>query len=233
MRPALSILVPACDEAENLRAHLPVFLERARACSPASEILVVDDGSTDETAEVVRAFGRKHPGVRLVSHPGNLGPGAGIPTGLFWARGAWLMFLPADLAVEPADIERLWAARLEADLVIGLRSDRRDYGPWRKLLSLSYIGLLRTLSGSAVKQFNYVQLWSRQALAGLSVRSRGVFVTAEVILRAEAAGLRLTQVPLRYRPRERGQAKGASLRAVARCAAELVRFFAFGRRMGF
>ena len=231
--PALSVLVPAFDEAANLRAHLPVLRARARACTPDFEILVVDDGSADHTAEVVREFGRRDARVRLVRHPINLGPGAGIPTGLFWARGRWLMFLPADLAVEPEDIARLWAARRDADLVIGLRSDRRDYGPWRRLLSASYIALLKALSGSRVTQFNYVQLWRRPVLERLGVRSRGVFVTAEVILQAERAGLRLVQVPLRYRPRERGRARGASPAALLRCGLELVRFFAFGRRTGF
>ncbi len=233
MNPELTILVPAFDEQDNLKQHLPVMAERAAACTGRWEILVVDDGSRDGTAGLVRGMGRRDGRLRLVRHPRNLGPGSGIATGLFWARGTWLMFLPADLACEPDDIERLWRARVGADLVVGLRSDRRDCGPWRRSLSLAYIALVRALSGSAVRQFNYVQLYRRRVFERLAVRSRGVFVTAEAILRAEASGLRLAQVPLRYRPRVRGRAAGAGPRALARCGLDLVRFFAIERRMGF
>ncbi len=226
MRPELTLLVPARDERANLAAHLPLMAAAAARCTPRWEMLVVDDGSRDRTAALVRRRARRDGRIRLVQHPRALGPGAGLPTGLFWARGRWVLFLPADLGCEPAGIERMWRARRGADVVVGLRSDRSDSGPWRRLLSHGYIGLVQALSGSPIRQFNYIQLWRRAIFARLPVYARGVFVTAEIILRAEAAGLRLVEQELRYRPRRRGRAAGASPPALARCAVELARFFA-------
>lgn len=226
----LSLLVPAFDEQANLAAHLPILAEQAAACSPDWEILVVDDGSQDDTPALVERLARRQTRLRLVRHPRNLGPGSAIPTGLFWARGRWLLFVPADLGCEPGELPRLWRARAGADLVVGLRSDRRDYGPWRRLLSVAFVGLVRRASGSRVEQFNYLQLYRRAAFETLAVRSRGVFVTAEIILRAEAAGLPIVQQPLRYQPRTRGRASGASPRALARCAFEGLGF-AFERAL--
>jgi glycosyltransferase involved in cell wall biosynthesis len=225
MNPDLTVLVPAYNEEENLRVHLPVLCEAADACTSNYEILVVDDGSTDSSADVVVKAARGNRRIRLVRHSKNLGPGSGIVTGLFWARGEWVMFLPADLACEPEEIPGFYGARRGADVVVGLRSDRRDSPAWRRVLSIGYIGLLRLLTRTRVRQFNYLQLYRRSIFERLPVRSRGVFVTAEIILRAEKAGLVVAQHPLTYRPRTSGRASGASPRALARTLLDMTAYF--------
>jgi glycosyltransferase involved in cell wall biosynthesis len=235
VNPELTVLVPFFNEEENLRRNLPVLVEAARACTPRHEILLVDDGSSDSGLAVVEAFMagmRDRRRVRLVRHPRNLGPGAAIPTGVFWARGDWVMLVPADLACHPSELPGFYQARQGADLVVGLRSDRRDNPLWRRMLSQAYIATLRTLGGSAVRQFNYLQLYKRELFARLKVRSRGVFVTAEIILQAERAGLTLAQVPLTYLPRQAGRASGASPAAMLRTLMEMAGHFAFGREGG-
>ena len=221
----LTILIPAYNEEENLRVHLPVVCQAAESCTKRYEVLVVDDGSTDSSVEVVLNAARKNRRIRLVRHPKNLGPGAGIATGIFWGRGEWVMFLPADLACEPEELSGFYRARRGADLVVGLRSDRRDSPLWRRVLSVAYIRALRALSGSRVRQFNYLQLWRRSIFDRLLVSSRGVFITAEIILRAERAGLVVAQHPLTYRPRSSGRASGASPRAMARALLEMSAYF--------
>lgn len=227
MNPALTVLVPAYQEEDNLRSNLPVLLEAAGACTPAYEILVVDDGSTDAGAEVAESCARRGP-VRLVHHPRNLGPGAAVPTGVFWARGEWILLVPADLACAPEELVRVWDARCDADVVVALRSARGDVPAWRRLLSTAFVKSLQGLTGSAIEQFTYIQMVRRALFEELSLCSRGVFVTAEIILRAERAGLRLVQVPLAYQPREAGRASGASPRAMARAAWEMLFYFTAG-----
>jgi hypothetical protein len=135
------------------------------------------------------------------------------------------MFLPADLACEPEEIPAFYAARRGADIVVGLRSDRRDSPAWRRALSIGYIGLLKSLTRTRIRQFNYLQLYRRSIFDRLPVHSRGVFTTAEIILRAEQAGLILVQHPLTYRPRTSGRASGASPRALARTMLEMTAYF--------
>jgi glycosyltransferase involved in cell wall biosynthesis len=226
MNVELTMMIPVYNEEENLRVHLPVVCEAGGDCTKRYEVLVVDDGSTDSSVGVVMDAAGRNRRVRLARHPRNLGPGAGIATGLFWGRGEWVMFLPADLACEPGEIPGFYRARRGADLVVGLRSDRRDSPAWRRALSVGYIDLLRRLTGSRVRQFNYLQLYRRSIFERLPLCSRGVFVTAEIILRAEKAGLRVAQHPLTYRPRHRGRASGAGPRAVARTLWEMSAYFA-------
>jgi glycosyltransferase involved in cell wall biosynthesis len=114
----LSIILPAHNEAVNLRP----LLVKLTGQYPAAEIIVVNDGSTDETAAVCRAAG-----VRVISHPYSLGNGAAIKAGARAASGATLVFMDADGQHDPADIPRL-LAKLEDgyDMAVGARRDHSN-----------------------------------------------------------------------------------------------------------
>ena len=111
----LSIILPARNEAVNLRPLLGKLTERF----PDAEIIVVNDGSTDETVELCRSFG-----VRVVTHPYSLGNGAAVKAGARVARGETLVFLDADGQHDPADIPRLLVKLEEGyDMAVGARRD--------------------------------------------------------------------------------------------------------------
>jgi glycosyltransferase involved in cell wall biosynthesis len=110
-----SIILPAKNEAANL----PPLLAKLTGRYPGAEIIVVDDGSTDETVAVCRAAG-----VRVISHPYSLGNGAAIKAGARAALGSFLVFMDADGQHDPADIPRLLAKLEEGyDMAVGARRD--------------------------------------------------------------------------------------------------------------
>ena len=115
MNNPLSIILPAHNEAVNLRP----LLEKLTVQFPDAEIIVVNDGSTDETVEICRSFG-----ARVVTHPYSLGNGAAVKTGARVAQGETLLFMDADGQHDPADIPRLLAKLEEGyDMAVGARRD--------------------------------------------------------------------------------------------------------------
>ena len=121
----VSFILPALNETEGLNTLLP----RLRELYPESEILVVDDGSTDTTAEVAKGHG-----ARVISHPYRKGNGAAIRTGIRKARGKYLVFLDADGQHRPEDVHKLLEALPRYDLVVGARLEDQT-SPWHRRLA--------------------------------------------------------------------------------------------------
>lgn len=120
MNPSLSIVIPAYNEETRLAATLERIAEYlGRQSPPFVEILVVDDGSRDRTAQVAARF----PGVRVLRNPGNRGKGYSVRHGMLEARGEWTLFTDADLSTPLEELEKLWAAAREgAKVAIGSRA---------------------------------------------------------------------------------------------------------------
>jgi dolichyl-phosphate beta-glucosyltransferase len=120
--PKYSIIIPAYNES----ARIPATLESVVACIrergwPA-EVVVVNDGSTDSTAQLVRDFGSRAPEVRLLENPGNRGKGFSVRAGILQAQGEIVMFTDSDLSAPIEEAERLFAAISSgADIAIGSR----------------------------------------------------------------------------------------------------------------
>src|SRR5665213_857810 len=117
-----SIVIPAFNEQARIGATLERVMECVQARHWAAEVLVVNDGSSDQTAAIVSAAAQRYPNLRLIENPGNRGKGYSVRNGMLQARGAIAMFTDADLSAPIEEAELLFAAIADgADVAIGSR----------------------------------------------------------------------------------------------------------------
>ena len=226
---ALTVFMPAYNEAANLPHSIPALLtalERLRDAVPTFELIVVDDGSRDDTGRIADEWATCDARVRVIHQPVNRGIGRGFVAAVAAARGAWFILIPADLAMRLEALPKYFEAAQTADVVVGHRSDRADYSPLRKLISVINIGLIRVLFQMEQQQFNYISLYRTQRLRHLCLRYiDSALFYAEVLVYAKANGARLANVWIDYVPRERGQQTGSNWRLVIKTVRDIMAFW--------
>lgn len=222
--PRLSLVMPAFNEEAGIAEAVAEAHESLAGLGYEFEILVVDDGSTDQTAERVADLAAIHPTVRLLGHDTNLGYGAALRTGFEAAEYELVAFTDADGQFFLEDLEELVRLADEYPVVVGRRIDRKD--PWRRrFLSWGYNRLARTFLGTGVRDCDCaLKVFRREALAHLLPESPGFFVNTEMLCRARRFGWQIAEVGVRHRPRRRGTSK-VSLAEVPRTFATLVQFW--------
>jgi glycosyltransferase involved in cell wall biosynthesis len=198
----VSVLVPAKDEAGNL----PLFMEQAAAAFASSdiryEVIVIDDGSEDDSWAVLERLATQYAFLRLARHRVRRGIADALRTGYLRARGDVLVFYPADLQFKPADIPRLVAPILanESDMVTGFKQG--DYE--KKFVSRIYNGLSRALFHVPVKDLNSVKAYRREIMEALPIRPDW---HRYMIVIAAAQGFTVTEIPVPLYPRHSGRSK--------------------------
>jgi glycosyltransferase involved in cell wall biosynthesis len=204
------VLVPAKDEAENL----PLFMEQAAIAFRADpgttyEVVVVDDGSVDETARVLRELESRHAFLRVARHRSQRGIAEALRTGYLVGRGRVLVFYPADLQFRPEDIPRLVAPILadEADMVTGYKEGKYD----KAFVSGIYNRLSRSLFSVKVRDLNSVKAYRREVMDALPVRPDW---HRYMVVIAAAQGFSVTEVPVPLYPRHAGKSKFATWRRI-------------------
>src|SRR5467141_588107 len=207
---ALSLILPALNEAQNLDRVLPELKKALADLGPTHEIIVVDGGSTDGTQDVVR----KHE-VRLVTQklPGF---GGAYRAGFEQARGEFLLTLDADGSHDPAFLSDLWKARGEGDVVIASRyvpGGAAEMPAWRRLLSrILNITFGRGLSLPVHDLSSGYRLYRGAILRELELKATDFDVLEEILIRVLAAGYRVHEVPFRYRARVSGRSHARLVR---------------------
>jgi dolichyl-phosphate beta-glucosyltransferase len=214
MLPAFSVVIPAFNEAERIGETLSTTIDYLRITSPQSELIVVNDGSTDGTGDIVRRVFAKEPPmpVRLLEHFPNRGKGAAVREGLLSATKAIAVFFDADLSTPlnqlPKIVEPI--AYGDTDLAFGSRAlDRTLIGnrqPWRREQGGRVFNLLVRLSTGlpfwdtqcGFKAFRMAVC--REIIAAAMVDGFGFDV--ELLLLAQRAGLRLREIPVRWNHHE-------------------------------
>jgi glycosyltransferase involved in cell wall biosynthesis len=221
--PFLSCFFPAYNEAENIAEVLDEAVATLPAFADRFEVVVVDDGSTDGTANIVEDYAKRHPEVRLVSHDGNKGYGRAVRTGLESCRGDAVFFTDADHQFQLADLARMIPVFEGADLVAGYRLERSD--PWHRLLVAKvYKRALRLMFGVRFLDVDCAfKLFRRNVLEAIvpELRSRSAFTSPEIMIRASLAGFKVVEVGIPHYPRTAGTAKGATLKVITRTIREM------------
>ena len=200
--PEVSVLVPAKDEAENLPEFVRLAREALLPLPYACEVVVVDDGSLDNSAAVLRDLAAKHSFLRIVTHRTRRGIADALRSGAEAARGRILVFYPADLQYLPAEIPNLVAPILadEADVVTGVKQGQYE----KRFVSAIYNRLCRWLFGVRVTDLNSVKAYRREVMDVVPPRPDW---HRYMVVMAATQGFRLTERPVPLHPRRAGKSK--------------------------
>lgn len=199
---AVSVLVPAKDEAENLALFMELMEQVVRSASVSYEVVVVDDGSVDNSWELLEALMERYDFLRVVRHRSKRGIADALRTGYLHALGDILVFYPADLQFKPEDIPTLVSPILQgdADIVTGFKQGHYE----KAFVSRVYNGLSRLLFNVNVKDLNSVKAYRREIMEQLPIRPDW---HRYMIVLAAAQGYTVAEVPVPLYPRHAGKSK--------------------------
>jgi glycosyltransferase involved in cell wall biosynthesis len=200
----LSIVFPAYDEEANIGAAVGDAL--AYLGDRDGEVVVVNDGSRDRTGEILDELARRHPGrVRPIHHASNQGYAAALRDGFLASRGDWIFYTDADRQFVLRELDTLLLHSPEADLIVGYRRHRKD-PPLRRFAAWGYNRLICLCFGlRGVRDIDCAfKLFRRGVFRKLEIRSAHFVVDAEVLVKAQRAGLRIREVGVTHLPRRAG-----------------------------
>ena len=222
---SVSAVLPAHNEAENIVAAVESLAAILSDLTPVWEIVVVDDGSDDGTADLVRGLARRWKQVRLARHPVNRGYGAALKTGLEQARNERLFVMDADLQFDPGELKTLLPLAGEYDIVLGYRKRRREH-VGRRFNARCWGLLMRLLFGLRVQDINCAfKIFNSRVFDRITIRSQGAMVCSEVLILAKKMGYTIKEVPVTHFPRKRGRSSGAKPKTIYRAFSDLARLY--------
>jgi glycosyltransferase involved in cell wall biosynthesis len=218
----LTIVMPAYNEAANLAPVVAELLE-AVAQQPkvdSFEVLIVDDGSRDGTAEVADALAVRHSEIRVVHHPENRGFGGALRTGFSASRGRYVTNITADGEIEPAQVLGLFAAMGDADMMLGLRE--RTVTTYRNVLTFGLNILMRLILGF-VPEATTMFIVRGDLLRRIELQSNTGLANLEVLMYCRMWGCRFATGPTQVRPRLSGESKVTNVPTMVRTFWEMAK----------
>ena len=231
----ISAFFPCFNEEKNVSSLIQNCDEVLRDIAVDYEIIIVDDGSTDQTGEIVQRIAQENPHVKYHRHIKNRGYGAALYTGFKKSRFEYVFFSDGDHQFEFSEIRLLVKKIGEADLVTGYRHHRADSAVrlfnawmWRLLVRIVF-GIRITDIDCAFKLFRRRTI---QCIGTQNMISRGALINTEIYARMKRLGMTVIEVPVTHYARVSGQATGANPKVILRALYELARLYVRLRREG-
>ena len=221
----VSIVLPAYNEADNIETTVSAWTAVVKNLEISAEIIVVNDGSSDATAQVLESMRTGNPLLKVCTHSVNKGYGSALVSGFVAAQSTWTFFTDSDGQFNPEDFVRLWKRRAEADLILGYREHRSD-PPFRKLNAWLWGQYVRRVFCVDVRDLNCAfKLFPTQVLQSFSLQSQGAFINAELLSLFRQQQCDWIEVPVRHFPRVNGAQTGANPRVVLSAFRESLSFW--------
>jgi glycosyltransferase involved in cell wall biosynthesis len=220
----LSVVLPAHNEEAIIAETVRRCVVALTALAPDFEVIVVDDGSTDRTGEIVDALAAADPRVRVIHNRPNRGYGGALIAGFAAAAKPLTFFMDSDGQFDIADIAALLRLREQGyRAVLGYRKRRRD-GLVRLLNAWGWKRLVSLLFGLRVRDIDCAfKLYDTALVRAFDVTSEGAMINTEMLVKLKKLHVPFMQVPVGHYPRVHGRATGANLRVIAKAFRELLR----------
>lgn len=221
--PSLSVFVPAYNEEANISLLIEDALTYLPKVAKKFEVIIVDDGSHDQTREIVSTYSKQYPVVRLISHSKNQGYGATIKTGLKAARYEWTFFTDSDRQFRFNELQSFVKFTRKYDFVIGYRRVRRD-PLLRLILAQIFLRLWNyVLFGLKLRDIDCAyKLIPTKLTKNLALITNSAITVTELMYRLISNGYTFTQVPVTHYERSYGKQTGSNPKVIIRALKESI-----------
>lgn len=206
--------MPSLNEEKNLEAAVQnVFLSCERL-GVSGEIVIVNDGSTDNTGKLAEELKAKHSFIQAVHHDRPQGIGGSFWDGVRIARGEAVVMIPGDGENDAAEILRYLPLMEQVDMVVPYVFNRQVRSPARRMLSNLYRGIINLSFGTTLNYMNGTVLYRKSILEGLELKAKGFFYQTELLIKCIRNGYLYAEVPYALLQRATGRSKATSLKSL-------------------
>jgi len=207
--PSLSVVIPSYNEEENLPKTVPEIVSLLRNANISYELILVDNGSFDNTRNVIENLMKEYENIRLVTVPVNIGWGNGVVQGYSQARGKYVAYMCADSQVPNQaliDVYRRIVLENTDKVLVKVRRISRDDGVMRCLSSVFYNLLVNVLFGGVSPDANGTpKVFGRNLLGLFDLKYKDFFIDAELLIKVKRNKIRIAEVPFSSAKRKAGK----------------------------
>jgi glycosyltransferase involved in cell wall biosynthesis len=220
---SISVVVPVLNEGHNVEGTVAELVAALEPTVPDYEIVIVDDGSTDDTGARADRLAAENPRVRAVHNARNMGIGYSYARGYQAASKAYAVYIPGDNTWPRASCEKLFGGLGKADVIVSYAANPEIRPLGRRLVSALYTRTVNLLFRRRMPYYNGLNIFPAPFLRGLPPMAHGFGFQAEVLLRALAAGMSHVQIAVPISERAVGKSKAVTVRNIAGVAVTVLR----------
>jgi glycosyltransferase involved in cell wall biosynthesis len=222
----LSIFFPAYNDSGTIASLVITALRTARKLTPDHEVIVVNDGSADNTADILDELARTYPEVRIVHHETNRGYGGALRTGFATARRELVFYTDGDAQYDPAEMEVLWQRfGADVDLVNGYKISRSD--PMHRIvIGRIYHHTVKLLFGLKVRDVDCdFRMMRRSIFDTVKLEKNSGVICLEMMKKITDGGFRIAEVPVHHYHRAYGKSQFFNFKRLFRTAIDVFKLW--------
>lgn len=219
----LSLFFPAYNEEANLESTVEKAIPTLKRVAEKYEILIINDGSKDNTGAVAEKLAKKYPFIKVITHDPNRGYGAALKSGLYNSKYQWIVFTDSDGQFDFGEVEKLIEKSTSADIVAGFRINRQD-PLMRKVFGWGWTFLANMLLGIKIRDVDCgFKLFNKKVVEKIPKleSERGGMISPEFLGKARKEGFKIVEVGVHHYPRKEGKQTGANLKVILKSFVDL------------
>jgi glycosyltransferase involved in cell wall biosynthesis len=222
----LSVFFPAYNDSGTIASMVIRAVQAASALTPDYEVIIVNDGSVDATAQIVDELARTYPHVRVVHHAGNRGYGGALQTGFRSSTKELIFYTDGDAQYDPAELAALWAMMTpRVDLVNGYKISRSDPAH-RVVIGRLYHHVVRLMFGLTIRDVDCdFRLMRRAIFERIDLSKTSGVICLEMMKKIEDGGFRIVEVPVHHYHRVFGRSQFFNFGRIFRTGIDVFRLW--------
>ena len=212
--PQITVVMPALNEEKNIRSAVDGAFRSFRRLKVRGELVVVNDGSSDRTEEILDKHKTQHPSLKVLKNERPSGIGGAFLAGVKRAKGDAVVMIPGDNENCIEDILKFLGLLDQVDIIVPFVHNYELRDLWRRVISSLYRFIISFSFGTTLNYYNGTVVYRTTVLRSLSWRSRGFFYQAEILIRALRRGHMFAEVPVLLQARHHGRSKALTLKSL-------------------